>query len=118
MPGLTYWKRHLIMRICILSRIIPSDQITIVRESRVMNERISTVPLAVVFLFIGSCSTGQLTKEPSDPLVTHIDSTVKPGDDFFLYANGKWFKENPIPPSEQSNGLWQLIQDTINAQIR
>ena len=53
-----------------------------------------------------------------DPLVSHIDTTVRPGDDFFLYANGKWFKENPIPPSEQSNGLWQLIQDTINAQIR
>lgn len=52
-----------------------------------------------------------------DPLVTHIDSTVKPGDDFFLFANGKWFKEHPIPPSEQSNGLWRLVQDTINAQI-
>jgi predicted metalloendopeptidase len=21
---------------------------------------------------------------------------MKPGDDFFLYANGKWVKENPI----------------------
>ena len=57
---------------------------------------------------------GQVT----DPLSSHIDTTVRPGDDFFLYANGKWFKENPIPASEQSNGLWQLIQDTINAQIR
>ncbi len=57
------------------------------------------------------------TKGVLDPLVSHIDSTVKPGNDFFLFANGKWFKENPIPPSEQSNGLWQLIQDTINAQI-
>jgi putative endopeptidase len=56
--------------------------------------------------------------QSSDPLVSHIDSTVRPGDDFFLYANGRWFKENPIPPSEQANGLWLLIQDTINAQIR
>lgn len=47
----------------------------------------------------------------------HIDSTVKPGDDFFLFANGKWFRENPIPASEQSNGLWQMIQDTINNQV-
>src|SRR5664280_430278 len=54
----------------------------------------------------------------SDSLVSHIDSTVKAGDDFFLYANGKWFRQNPIPGSEQSNGIWQLIQDTINAQIR
>ncbi len=65
-------------------------------------------------------SAGQQTDDSKnvDPLVSHIDKTVKPGDDFFLYANGKWFKENPIPPSEQSNGLWQLIQDTINAQVR
>ena len=51
-------------------------------------------------------------------MVAHIDSTVKPGDDFFLFANGKWFKENPIPASEPYNGLWQIIQDTINAQVR
>ena len=54
----------------------------------------------------------------SDALISHIDSTVKPGNDFFLYANGKWFRQNPIPGNEQSNGIWQLIQDTINAQIR
>ena len=56
--------------------------------------------------------------ESIDPLAAHIDSTVRPGDDFFLFANGKWFKENPIPASEPNNGLWQMIQDTINAQIR
>ena len=54
----------------------------------------------------------------TDALASHIDSTVRAGDDFFLFANGKWFKENPIPASEPYNGLWQMIQDTINAQIR
>jgi putative endopeptidase len=58
------------------------------------------------------------TVSKADPLVSHIDSGVKPSDDFFLYANGTWFKQHPIPASEQSNGLWQLIQDTINAQVR
>ena len=53
-----------------------------------------------------------------DPLASHIDSTVKPGDNFFLFANGKWFKDHPIPASEQSNGIFLSIQDTINAQIR
>lgn len=54
----------------------------------------------------------------SDPLASHIDYAVNPGDDFFMYANGKWFKENPIPPSEKSNGLWDIIQSTINDQIK
>jgi putative endopeptidase len=53
-----------------------------------------------------------------DELITHIDSTVKPCDDFFHFANGKWFKENPIPPSEQNNGIFLIISDTVNAQVR
>ncbi|WP_243345495.1 M13 family metallopeptidase [Parabacteroides sp. FAFU027] len=53
----------------------------------------------------------------TDPLVAHIDSTISPGRDFFMFANGKWFKQNPIPASETSNGIFQMIQDTINAQI-
>lgn len=76
--------------------------------------RAATVAFCVLML---SCQSRRDPRKP-DELVAHIDSTVPPGKDFFLYANGKWFKENPIPPSEQSNGLWQLIQDTINAQIR
>jgi putative endopeptidase len=52
-----------------------------------------------------------------DVLKAHIDTLIKPGDDFFQYANGKWFKENPIAPSEQSSGIWQVIQDTINSQV-
>ena len=56
-----------------------------------------------------SCNQPKGTTPAPDALVSHIDTTVRPGNDFFLYANGKWFKENPIPASEQSNGLWQLI---------
>ncbi|NVO09775.1 MAG: M13 family metallopeptidase [Bacteroidales bacterium] len=70
----------------------------------------------IAILVISSCK--QSKKEQStDALASHIDSTFKAGDDFFLFANGKWFKQNPIPASEQSNGIFQLIQDTINAQI-
>lgn len=78
--------------------------------------------LFISFLFAATAavtsSIAQPPKRTVDPLASHIDSTVQPGADFFLYANGKWFKENPIPASEQNNGLWQMIQDTINAQIR
>lgn len=76
----------------------------------------------ILFSAIAACGfvscQQQHTSEGPDPLRAHIDSTVSPGKDFFLYANGKWFKEHPIPASEQSNGLWQMIQDTINAQVQ
>ncbi|HET6559174.1 MAG TPA: M13 family metallopeptidase [Prolixibacteraceae bacterium] len=71
----------------------------------------------LILLWAGiSCQPSGKSVE-RDALASHIDTTVHPGDDFFLYANGQWFKENPIAPSEQSAGIWQVIQDTINAQI-
>jgi putative endopeptidase len=76
------------------------------------------IVIAAVLTIAVSCKPSRTSIPGSDPMVSHIDSTIKPGDDFFLFANGKWFKEHPIPASEQSNGLWQMIQDTINDQIR
>lgn len=77
--------------------------------------QLAVLTIATVFV---SCTNTAKKEQTADALVSHIDSTVKPGDDFFLFANGKWFKQHPIPASEQNNGLWQLIQDTINAQVR
>jgi putative endopeptidase len=85
-----------------------------------MKKIMATLAIAAILAMIISCNprSAKNAAKGIDPLVSHIDSTVKPGDDFFLFANGKWFKENPIPASEQANGLWQLIQDTINVQVR
>ncbi len=85
-----------------------------------MKNTIACLFYATVITVFVSCKTNTPKNESNepDPLASHIDSTTKPGDDFFMFANNGWFKNNPIPPSEQSNGLWQLIQDTINAQVR
>jgi len=72
----------------------------------------------VMASFVVSCTCKPQNGEGKDALASHIDSTIRPGDDFFMFANGKWFKQNPIPASEASNGIFQLIQDTINVQIR
>ena len=66
--------------------------------------------------FIISCSKKEIQYE--DPLITNRDTTVVPGDDFFHYANGGWFKKHPIPNSENSNGIFRTIADTINNQIK
>ncbi len=79
----------------------------------------SLLILVVVGILFTSCSSPDKKPEAAlpDPLVINRDSTVRPGDNFFLYANGAWFKQNPIPASENSNGLWRMIGDTINAQV-
>lgn len=53
-----------------------------------------------------------------DAMTAHIDSSIRPGNDFFSYANNGWFKNHPIPASETSNGLWRMIIDTLNNDIR
>lgn len=83
-----------------------------------MKNRFFQLSLLLIAGILVSCTITTKKEQTADALVSHIDSTVRPGDDFFLFANGKWFKEHPIPASEQNNGLWQLIQDTINAQVR
>jgi putative endopeptidase len=83
-----------------------------------MKKQLLPLSFLLIAAILVSCTNTTKNEQTPDALVSHIDSTVKPGDDFFLFANGKWFKEHPIPASEQNNGLWQLIQDTINAQVR
>ena len=38
-----------------------------------------------------------------------MDTTVKPGDNFFLYGNGKWIKDTKIPGDENSWGLGNIL---------
>jgi putative endopeptidase len=85
-----------------------------------MKNRINIILLIAVFISaisLTSCNKGTGNSH-SDALASNIDTSVNPGKDFFSYANGKWILKNPIPASEPSNGIWQLIGDTINAQVR
>lgn len=43
-----------------------------------------------------------------------MDTTVKPGDNFFLYANGKWMKNEQIPKTETGWGsFYTLYNDNL-----
>src|SRR5437762_10178502 len=46
----------------------------------------------------------------------NMDTSVKPGDDFFTYANGGWIKRTPIPPEYSRWGSFnQLIEKNNDA---
>jgi putative endopeptidase len=49
---------------------------------------------------------------PLDP--KNMDTSVKPGDDFYLYANGGWIKANPIPPEYSRWGSFNELTEKNN----
>lgn len=63
-----------------------------------------------------SCSSNNFSSEgkTKDPLTEHIDSSVSAGKDFYMFANGTWFKQNPIPASETGNGIFLMVRDSVN----
>ena len=46
-----------------------------------------------------------------------MDKSVKPGDDFFLYANGSWFKNTEIPADRSSIGASFITQQELEKRM-
>ena len=41
----------------------------------------------------------------------NMDTTIFPGDNFFMYANGTWLKKNPIPKDQSDWGSFTELQE-------
>jgi endothelin-converting enzyme/putative endopeptidase len=46
--------------------------------------------------------------------VANMDRSVKPGDDFYDYANGEWIKRTVIPPDRAGVGVFTTLSDLSN----
>jgi putative endopeptidase len=46
-----------------------------------------------------------------------IDPAVKPGADFNAYVNGKWVRENPIPPEFTRFGAFNILGEKSTADV-
>lgn len=49
---------------------------------------------------------------------TGMDLTVKPGDNFFLYANGNWLKRTEIPADQSVYGAFNALRDESDKRVR
>jgi putative endopeptidase len=47
-----------------------------------------------------------------------MDKSVKPGDDFYAYANGTWHKGFVIPPDRANYGLFGVLDERSNERVR
>src|SRR5579864_755402 len=73
---------------------------------------------AVLVLLLLSFLSG-FAQEKSQPAthginVAHLDPAVKPGDNFYEYANGGWLKQTEIPPDRPLVGVFSTLFDLAN----
>ena len=47
-----------------------------------------------------------------------MDTSVKPGDDFFTYVNGTWVKETEMPADKSRYGLFDVLRDESQDNVK
>jgi putative endopeptidase len=67
---------------------------------------------------LNSCKHNTDTRIANDPVYTDRDTTIKPGEDFFKYANDGWLKKNPIPPAYAGWGIGSVVEEELRNQLK
>jgi putative endopeptidase len=62
-------------------------------------------------------TSGPLIK-PWGLYLDYIDRSVKPGDDFYMYANGKWLETATIAPDRSFAGSWLESIERADERLR
>ncbi len=59
---------------------------------------------------------GEPPSKPSN-LLSGMDTAIRPGDDFFGYANGGWVQNTPIPADRSSFGVFQELVELTDKRL-
>jgi len=74
--------------------------------------------LTLLALLVSSLSFAHSPAEQKDALnLDWRNTTIKPEDNFFAYANGSWQTQNPIPPEYASWGVFNMLDEKVQHQL-
>jgi Predicted metalloendopeptidase len=79
-----------------------------------MNIKITLVGAVAIFLL--SFTPPDKKRKFIDP--ANMDLTVKPGDNFYQYANGNWIKNNQVPASKTRWSSFDVIAEENSKRLR
>ena len=80
-----------------------------------MNKILALALFASFIYFLPAESKAQKRKF-IDPV--NMDLSVNPGDNFYLYANGSWLKNTPIPPSKTRWGSFNILSEESSQSLK
>ena len=66
----------------------------------------------------GNTTTAESTPPISGIALENMDTSVRPGDDFFMYVNGKWIEETEIPADKASYGGFGILHDEAQEHVK
>src|SRR5688572_32380184 len=72
---------------------------------------------SVATAILAACGSKTETDNKKDILLSNMDTTVSPSEDFFLYANGGWIKQHPIPDDQSSWSIGQAVQEELYKRL-
>jgi putative endopeptidase len=83
--------------------------------------------VAATMLALAACGQKDTTTAEADVKDTlisgisteHMDKSIRPGDDFFMFMNGAWIDQTEIPADKASYGGFGILRDesTENVQV-
>src|SRR4051812_46585698 len=77
-----------------------------------------TVLGAATVAFVAFAPPGGKDKKPKFIDKANMDLSVKPGDNFYLYANGNWIKNNPVPGSKTRWGSFDMLREESSRRLK
>lgn len=93
-----------------------------------MNKK-TILALSLGAITVVACETVKdVTEEVANEAVTsavgetidldYMDQSIRPQDDFFLFANGSWVKNNPVPASESRWGSFNELDQSNKTKLK
>ncbi len=79
---------------------------------------------AMALLFVAACGSSNEDSAPAQAAlvsgidVEYIDTSIRPGDDFFAYVNGGWLEKTEIPADRSRYGTFAILRDEAQANVR
>ncbi|MGA2170634.1 MAG: M13 family peptidase, partial [Terracidiphilus sp.] len=75
---------------------------------------VACVGSCVLAVVMPACAQDAPGQEAHGIAIANMDRSVKPGDDFYEYANGDWIKRAEIPPDRAGVGIFTGLADLSN----
>jgi len=78
----------------------------------------TTLLVIITTTLLAYAPPGSKNKKPKYIDKGNMDMSLKPGDNFYQYANGKWLINNPVPASKTRWGSFNMLADESSKRLK